>query len=117
MKKKGISSESVSSESNSVLGNDTRPKVTDGNVASFFRSWRYFFWFLGIVLLIGLFYVEENWRGHRAWETYKHEMETRGERFEARAFVPQPVPERENFARSEERRVGKGGRAAEERTG
>jgi hypothetical protein len=66
--------------------------------SAWFRSWRYFFWFLGLCLLIALFYAEENWRGQRDWEKYRRQKEARGERLNPLSFVPPPVPESENFA-------------------
>ncbi|HSY17326.1 MAG TPA: hypothetical protein VK815_03290 [Candidatus Acidoferrales bacterium] len=48
--------------------------------------------------LVGLFYAEEDWRGKRAWENYKHEWEAKGERFDFASIVPPPVPDEKNFA-------------------
>jgi len=74
------------------------PERAAESFSAWFRSWRYFFWFLGLCLLIALFYAEENWRGRRDWEEYTRQKEARGERLNASAFVPPPVPESENFA-------------------
>jgi hypothetical protein len=49
------------------------------------------------VTLIAVFYAEEDWRGKRAWENYKHEWEAKGEKFDWQAFVPPSVPEDRNF--------------------
>jgi hypothetical protein len=51
-----------------------------------------------LATLIALFYAEENWRGKRAWEKYKRQLEAQGERLELAGFVPRPVPDDENFA-------------------
>ena len=67
-------------------------------MAALLHSWRYFFAFIALIGLVGLFYFEENWRGTRRWEKYKAEQEARGERFDASAFVPPVVPPSENFA-------------------
>jgi hypothetical protein len=48
--------------------------------------------------IIALFYGEENWRGRRAWNKYRHELEARGERLDWGAFIPKPVPDEQNFA-------------------
>ena len=47
----------------------TPPERKAESFSAWFRSWRYFFWLLGLCLLVALFYAEENWRGERAWET------------------------------------------------
>jgi hypothetical protein len=47
--------------------------------------------------LISAFYAEEDWRGKRTWENYKHEWEAKGEKFDWQAFVPPPVPDDQNF--------------------
>ncbi len=47
--------------------------------------------------LMAIFYTEENWRGKRAWENYRHEWEAKGEKFDWQAFVPPPVPNDQNF--------------------
>lgn len=67
-------------------------------MAALLYSWRYFFVFIALLGLVGLFYFEENWRGPRAWEKYKKEHEVHGERFDAAAYVPAVVPPSENFA-------------------
>ena len=51
-----------------------------------------------LVVLVALFYVEENWRGKHAWEKYKREREAKGDHFEWSAIVPPPVPDDQNFA-------------------
>jgi hypothetical protein len=67
-------------------------------VAALLHSWRYFFAFIVLIGLVGLFYFAENWRGARTWEKYMKEQKARGERFDASAFVPPVVPPSENFA-------------------
>jgi hypothetical protein len=52
-------------------------------------------WF---VALIALFHGEENWRGRRAWNQCRREIEARGEPLDYRALIPKPVPDEQNFA-------------------
>jgi hypothetical protein len=65
--------------------------------AELFHTWRYFFWLLGLVAVIGLFYAEENWRGEWAWKKHQQEMRARGEQFEPSAFIPRRAPDEDNF--------------------
>jgi hypothetical protein len=51
-----------------------------------------------LVTLVALFHGEENWRGRRAWNQYRHELEARGEQLDYAALVPKPVPDDQNFA-------------------
>ena len=51
-----------------------------------------------LATLIALFYAEEDWRGWRAWNKFKHEWEAKGEHFDFASTVPPPVPEDQNFA-------------------
>lgn len=51
-----------------------------------------------LATLIAFLYVEENWRGKRAWENYKREWEAKGEKFDLASYEPPPVPDEENFA-------------------
>jgi len=51
-----------------------------------------------LATLLALFYAEENWRGRRAWNKYRQELETRGEQLDYRAFIPKAVPDEQNFA-------------------
>ena len=69
-----------------------------GGLSEFLHSWRYFIWLLGLVLVVGLFNAEENWRGQWAWNRYKREMAARGEPLELAALAPPKVPDDQNFA-------------------
>lgn len=50
------------------------------------------------VTIIALFYGEENWRGSRAWNRYRNELEARGEKADFAEFIPKSVPDEQNFA-------------------
>jgi len=52
----------------------------------------------GLVVLILLFYAEEDWRGWRAWQKFKREWEAKGEKFDFVSVVPPTVPDDQNFA-------------------
>src|ERR1035437_6110926 len=51
-----------------------------------------------LATLIALVCAEENWRGKRAWERYKHELEAQGEKLNWKDYVAPPVPDAQNFA-------------------
>lgn len=51
-----------------------------------------------LVALITLFHGEENWRGRRAWNQCRREIEARGEPLDYRALIPKPIPDEQNFA-------------------
>lgn len=51
-----------------------------------------------LATVVALFYAEENWRGKRAWDKFKSEVEAQGQRLEFSAFIPPPVANEENFA-------------------
>lgn len=73
-----------------------------------FKAIRWFYrWFtlrrvflilMGLVVLVLVFYAEEDVRGWWAWHQFKHKWEARGERFDYASIVPPPVPDDENFA-------------------
>src|SRR5437588_2589404 len=48
--------------------------------------------------IIALLYGEENWRGRRAWNSYRQGLEARGEQLDFKMLIPQPVPDDQNFA-------------------
>jgi hypothetical protein len=50
------------------------------------------------VLLVVLFYAEEDWRGWHAWEQFKHEWTAKGEKFGSQSYFPALVPDDQNFA-------------------
>jgi len=51
-----------------------------------------------LLCLAAILYVEENWRGKRAWDGYLHELEAKGEHLYFDYFIPPPVPDEQNFA-------------------
>jgi hypothetical protein len=51
-----------------------------------------------LLCLAAILYVEENWRGKRAWDGYRHELEAKGEHLDFDYFIPPPVPDEQNFA-------------------
>ncbi|MHB8522501.1 MAG: hypothetical protein ACYDH9_17330 [Limisphaerales bacterium] len=58
---------------------------------------RTFFVALFLASLVTLFYAVENWRGKRAWDACKRELEAKGEVLDWFAYVPKPVPDAENM--------------------
>jgi hypothetical protein len=50
-----------------------------------------------LVTLIALFYGEENWRGKRAWEKCRRELEAKGQVLDWNAYIPAPVPNDQNI--------------------
>jgi hypothetical protein len=74
-------------------------------LAYFFIRWlrhwrnlrRFLFGAACFATVVGLFYAEENWRGKRAWETCKRELEAKGEVLDWAAYLPPPVPDDQNF--------------------
>jgi hypothetical protein len=47
--------------------------------------------------LAAIFYTEEDWRGKRAWENCKRELEAKGAVLDWNAYIPPPVPDDQNF--------------------
>jgi hypothetical protein len=59
---------------------------------------RFLFGAACLATLLALVVAEENWRGKRAWESFKREWEARGERFDRASAIPPAVPDDQNFA-------------------
>jgi len=53
-----------------------------------------------LATLIALFYVEENWRGKRAWEQRKRDFVAKGEVLDWNAYIPPPVSDDENIMKA-----------------
>ena len=51
----------------------------------------------GLATLFAIFYLEEDWRGKRAWENCKRELEAKGAVLDWNKFIPPPVPDDQNF--------------------
>ncbi|MGB7746129.1 MAG: hypothetical protein WBN75_02450 [Verrucomicrobiia bacterium] len=50
-----------------------------------------------LATLIAIFYAEEDWRGKRAWENCKRELEAKGVVMDWEKLIPPPVPDDQNF--------------------
>jgi hypothetical protein len=50
-----------------------------------------------LAIIVALFYTEENWRGRRAWENCKRQLEAKGVRLDWTNYIPAPVPADENM--------------------
>ena len=50
-----------------------------------------------LATLIAIFYTEEDWRGKRAWENCKRELEAKGAVLDWEKYIPPPVPDDQNF--------------------
>jgi hypothetical protein len=61
---------------------------------------RILFVLAALVTLAALALAEENWRGARAWQNYKRDMEAKGERFDIARLIPAKVPDDQNFAKT-----------------
>ncbi len=64
----------------------------------FFWAWGFLKFMLFTITLIILLYVEEDWRGARAWAMTKAKWEARGVSFDPASYYPLPVPDDQNLA-------------------
>jgi hypothetical protein len=68
-------------------------------VVRFFWSWGFLKFILWTVTLIIFFYVEEDWRGARAWAATKAKWEAQSESLDYYGkFIPPLIPDPENLA-------------------
>ena len=83
------------------------PKKQTGRLALIGRFFRWLFrrqtqrraliGLAALATLAAIFYLEEDWRGKRAWENCKHELEAKGAVLDWEKFIPPPVPDDQNF--------------------
>jgi len=89
------------------MSNEQNPKEENGPAAGVFtRFFRWLFscrimsrWLFALACLAtltGLFYAVENWRGKRAWEQCRRELEAKGAVLDWNAYIPAPVPDEQN---------------------
>ncbi len=82
-------------------------EMHDGSLHSLFR--RFFRWMFGrritrriliglaaLIAFIAVIYAEEDWRGNRVWENYKHSLAAKGEVLDWIAYIPASVPDDQN---------------------
>src|SRR5215470_10122905 len=60
------------------------------------RARRWWFALACFITLIALFYAVENWRGKRAWEQCRRELQAKGAILDWSAYIPPPVPDDQN---------------------
>src|SRR5580765_2644952 len=51
-----------------------------------------------LLVVVCLFFAEENIRGQRTWEISLRKLKARGVELEWQEFIPTPVPDHQNFA-------------------
>ena len=61
---------------------------------------RWLFVLACLATLTGLFYAVENWRGKRAWEKCRRELEAKGEVLDWDAYIPAPAADEQNIFRA-----------------
>jgi hypothetical protein len=54
----------------------------------------------GLLVLLILFHLVENWRGKRAWQQWKQARIAAGDSFDPTPLIPPVIPDEENFARA-----------------
>jgi len=77
-----------------------------GTMALAFTRWlrggnnmrRFLFGLACVATLVALVYVEEDWRGRRAWNEFRRQHEATGEKFGSTDYAPAPVRDDQNFA-------------------
>ncbi|MBI4663722.1 MAG: hypothetical protein HY735_33390 [Verrucomicrobia bacterium] len=77
-------------------------RTTTRRVLLWLCRWQVLRWLVfslaGLITVVALGYAIENWRGKRAWESYRSDLESRGEKLDLQAFIPPAVPDDQNFA-------------------
>jgi hypothetical protein len=63
---------------------------------------------------IAFIYSEENWRGKRAWENCKRELEAKGRVLDWSTYIPPAVPDEQNFFKAPKMQAWFVGRATNE---
>src|ERR1700740_321120 len=56
--------------------------------------------FVGLILLIAGIYIEEDWRGYKAWEHYKETLRAKGEILDWNAYIPASIPDDQNVMKA-----------------
>ena len=67
-------------------------------IGHFFWSWGFLKFVIAVIALTMLFYMEEDWRGARAWAATKSKWEARSVSFDFNTYLPPPVPDDQNLA-------------------
>jgi len=84
-----------SNSSSNIFANRSGPRLIGGK---FLR--RGLIALTGLVTLIAAFYTVENWRGYRAWESYKRDMAVHNLPTDWTSPKPLNIPDDQNFAQT-----------------
>ena len=91
----------------------SKPCMTSPPTKRWRKPRRWLAGFIGCLILVPLFYAEENWRGEKAWEVCKRAVKASGVELTWSNYIPAEVPDDENvFGVPEMERWFKGGGAA-----
>ncbi len=80
---------------------DSKPETTNDlktkRPLGLVRLRRFLLVLIGLITLIAAFYAEEDWRGKRAWEKCKNDIESKGYVLDWSAYIPPSIPDDQNF--------------------
>jgi hypothetical protein len=77
------------------------PTSASTTALSRFSKWRRVLIFPAVLLLVVLlFYGEEDWRGKRAWEMCKRDLAAKGQILDAQSLIPLRVPDDQNILKA-----------------
>src|SRR4051812_45751594 len=82
------------------MGSSFKPQHTSDTVFFLRLGLKFLVVFACLAGVVGLIYLEENWRGKRTWENGKKELEAKGERLDMEAFLPPPVDDADNILKA-----------------
>src|SRR5262245_5470345 len=51
----------------------------------------------GVIVLLTMFYIEEDLRGKLLWQRYHRQLQASGQALDWNKFVPPPIPDAENI--------------------
>lgn len=73
------------------------PKANPAPLDMELHWWRWTLLVAGVATIVASFYAEENWRGRRAWQRCRTQLEAKGATVDWRAYIPPPIREGDNF--------------------
>jgi hypothetical protein len=84
-------------QTTTTAGTRTTADQSQRRSRNIIRLRRFMLVMIGLITVIAAFYAVEDWRGKRAWERCKRDIEGKGQIIDWAALVPPPVPDEQNF--------------------